>query len=135
MIINNTEHYDAVRETINMSNMKKLIDSKDYSVTKLAMNACISDSSINSYINGNKLPSVTNLVSIANYLNCNIDFLLGIADNNLPIEKLNSLSKDYELSILINNMKRIRLNGLHKRKVSILYSIIIFLFLFLKNDC
>ena len=85
MIINNTEHYDAVRETINMSNMKKLIDSKDYSVTKLAMNACISDSSINSYINGNKLPSVTNLVSIANYLNCNIDFLLGRTDNPLPI--------------------------------------------------
>ncbi len=104
MIINNTEHYDAVRETINMSNMKKLIDSKDYSVTKLAMNACISDSSINSYINGNKLPSVTNLVSIANYLNCNIDFLLGRADNPLPIEKLNSLSKDSELSILINNI-------------------------------
>ena len=104
MIINNTEDYDAVRETINMSNMKKLIDSKDYSVTKLAMNACISDSSINSYINGNKLPSVTNLVSIANYLNCNIDFLLGRADNPLPIEKLNSLSKDSELSILINNI-------------------------------
>ena len=104
MIINNTEHYDAVRETIKMSNMKKLIDSKDYSVTKLAMNACISDSSINSYINGNKLPSVTNLVSIANYLNCNIDFLLGRADNPLPIEKLNSLSKDSELSILINNI-------------------------------
>lgn len=104
MIINNTEHYDAVRETINMSNMKKLIDSKDYSVTKLAMNACISDSSINSYINGNKLPSVTNLVSIANFLNCNIDFLLGRTDNPLPIEKLNSLSKDSELSILINNI-------------------------------
>ena len=104
MIINNTEHYDAVRETINMSNMKKLIDSKDYSVTKLAMNACISDSSINSYINGNKLPSVTNLVSIANFLNCNIDFLLGRTDNPLPIEKLNSLSKDSELSMLINNI-------------------------------
>lgn len=104
MIINNTEHYDAVRETINMSNMKKLIDSKDYSVTKLAMNACISDSSINSYINGNKLPNVTNLVSIANFLNCNIDFLLGRTDNPLPIEKLNSLSKDSELSILINNI-------------------------------
>jgi len=104
VIINNTEHYDAVRETINMSNMKKLIDSKDYSVTKLAMNACISDSSINSYINGNKLPSVTNLVSIANFLNCNIDFLLGRTDNPLPIEKLNSLSKDSELSILINNI-------------------------------
>ena len=104
MIINNTEHYDAVRETINMSNMKKLIDSKDYSVTKLAMNACISDSSINSYINGNKLPSVTNLVSIANYLNCNIDFLLGRTDNPLPIEKLNSLNKDSELSMLINNI-------------------------------
>ena len=87
-----------------MSNMKKLIDSKDYSVTKLAMNACISDSSINSYINGNKLPSVTNLVSIANFLNCNIDFLLGRTDNPLPIEKLNSLSKDSELSILINNI-------------------------------
>lgn len=104
MIINDKENYKKVKSTINMNNMKKLIDSKDYSVTKLAMNACISDSSINSYINGNKIPSVTNLVSIANYLNCNIDFLLGRTDNPLPIEKLNSLSKDSELSILINNI-------------------------------
>lgn len=100
----NEQHYKTVKGTINMSNMKKLIDSKDYSVTKLAMNACISGSSINSYINGHKLPSVTNLVSIANYLNCNIDFLLGRTDNPLTIEKLNSLSKDPELSILINNI-------------------------------
>lgn len=104
MIINDKENYERVKSTINMRNMKKLIDSKDYSITKLATNACISDSTVNAYLNGQKLPSITNLVSIANFLNCNIDFLLGRADNPLPIEKLNSLSKDSELSILINNI-------------------------------
>jgi len=104
VIINDKENYEKVKSTINMRNMKKLIESKDYSVTKLAMNACVSGSTVNAYLNGQKLPSITNLVSIANFLNCNIDFLLGRTDNPLPIEKLNSLSKDSELSILINNI-------------------------------
>lgn len=110
MIINNKEHYDKIKETIDMSNMRKLIDSKDYTITKLAMNSCITDSSVNAYLNGQKIPSLTTLVSIANYLNCNIDFLLGRTDNPVPIDKLNKISSDPELSVLINNITSLPMN-------------------------
>lgn len=54
MKINDKEHYEKVKSTINMSNMRSLIDSKNYSITKLAMNASVSESTINSYLNGQK---------------------------------------------------------------------------------
>jgi len=81
MIINDKEHYDKVRSTISMSNMRKLLDNKEYSVTKLAMSSGISVSTVNSYLNGQKLPSITTLVSIADYLGCNLDYLIGRANN------------------------------------------------------
>lgn len=77
MLIIDKENYERVKATISMNNLRKLIDSKDYSVVKLATNAGVSSSAINAYLNGQKLPSVTTLVSMANYLNCNTDFLLG----------------------------------------------------------
>lgn len=77
MIINDKEHYERVKKSISMKNLRNIIDKKNCSVVKLAANSGISSSTINAYINGQKLPSVTTLVSMANYLGCNTDFLLG----------------------------------------------------------
>jgi transcriptional regulator with XRE-family HTH domain len=104
MLINDKEHYNEVKETINMNNMRKLIDTKNYSITKLATNACVSDSTIISYLNGQKIPSVTTLISIANYLNCNIDFLLGRTNNPMKINELNNAYSNDELNLLIYNI-------------------------------
>lgn len=104
MLINDKENYDKVRETIDMSNMRKLLETNNYSVTKLATRVCISDSTVNSYLNGQKLPSVTTLVSIANYLNCNIDYLLGRTNNPMSIDKINSINSNQEFNMLINNI-------------------------------
>jgi transcriptional regulator with XRE-family HTH domain len=87
-----------------MNNMRKLIDTKNYSITKLATNACVSDSTIISYLNGQKIPSVTTLISIANYLNCNIDFLLGRTNNPMKINELNNAYSNDELNLLIYNI-------------------------------
>lgn len=105
MIINDKKHYDKVKETINMSNMRKLIDTKSYTITKLAMNACISESSVNAYLNGQKLPSVTTLVSLADFLNCNIDFLLGRANNPSTIDSIEQASSNPKLDLLIHNIR------------------------------
>jgi transcriptional regulator with XRE-family HTH domain len=104
MLINDKEHYNEVKETINMNNMRKLIDTKNYSITKLATNACVSDSTIISYLNGQKIPSVTTLISISNYLNCNIDFLLGRTNNPMKINELNNAYSNDELNLLIYNI-------------------------------
>lgn len=105
MIINDKEHYDKVKETINMSNMRKLIDTKDYTITKLAMNSCISESSVNAYLNGQKCPSVTTLVSIADFLNCNIDFLLGRTNNPATIDSMEQTSSNPQFDLLIHNIR------------------------------
>ena len=104
MKINDKEHYEKVKSTINMSNMHSLIDSKNYSITKLAMNASVSESTINSYLNGQKIPSLTTLVSIANYLNCNIDFLLGRTNNPANVDEI-GMTENKDLNLLFYNIK------------------------------
>ena len=104
MKINDKEHYEQVKSTINMSNMRSLIDSKNYSITKLAMNASVSESTINSYLNGQKIPSLTTLVSISNYLNCNIDFLLGRTNNPANIDEI-GMTENKDLNLLFYNIK------------------------------
>lgn len=109
MVINDKENYDKVRATISMDNMRKLLDSKDYSVTKLATRAGISGSTVNAYLNGQKIPSLTTLVSMANYLNCNTDFLIGRTDIPLRLEDVDNYDEDVEMiihSILELNVKQ-----------------------------
>ncbi len=104
MKINDKEHYEQVKSTIDMSNMRSLIDSKNYSVTKLAINASVSESAINSYLNGQKIPSLTTLVSISNYLNCNLDFLLGRTNNPANIDEM-GMTENKDLNLLFYNIK------------------------------
>lgn len=106
MKINDKEHYEQVKNTINMSNMRSLIDSKNYSITKLAMNASVSESTINSYLNGQKIPSLTTLVSISNYLNCNIDFLLGRTNNPTNVDEI-GMTENKDLNLLFYNIKNL----------------------------
>ncbi len=103
MLINDKEHYDKVKSSISMDNLRKLLDSKDYSITKLATRAGVSGSTINSYLNGQKIPSLTTLVSMANYLNCNIDFLIGRTNIPLRVDEVNSMWDD-ETNITIRNL-------------------------------
>lgn len=117
MVINDKEHYNKVRSSISMNNMRKLLDNKDYSVIKLATETGVSGSTINSYLNGQKLPSVTNLVSIANYLNCNIDFLLDRTNNPMKINEFDTWSDDF--NILIHNLKELPQDKLELAKAYI----------------
>lgn len=100
MRINDKENYNLIRESIDMSNLKKLMDSKGYSVVKVAVSAKVSTSSVNSYINAQKLPSVTALKSLADYLDTSCDYLIG---NPLSIDKLSKFS-DPKINTLLNNI-------------------------------
>lgn len=103
MRINDKENYNLIRESIDMSNLKKLMDSKGYSVVKVAVSAKVSTSSVNSYINAQKLPSVTALKSLADYLDTSCDYLIGRTDNPLSIDKLSKFS-DPKINTLLNNI-------------------------------
>ena len=90
MRINDKENYENIRSKITMN-----------SVVKVAMNSKISDSTVNAYINGQKIPSVPTLISMGDYLNCNLDYLLDRTNNPINVNDLNKINTDKELSELI----------------------------------
>lgn len=90
MIINDKQKYEEIRSTISMKNIRKLLDDKECTVVKLATNCGIGESTVNSYLIGDRLPSVTTLVSMADYLHCNTDFLLGRTNNPEDIDTYSS---------------------------------------------
>ena len=94
MRINDKENYDKIKNSITMKNLKEIIDSKGYSVTKVATNSKISDSTIFAYINSQKIPSLPTLISLADYLNVNIDYLVDRTDNPLKIDELSNFKPE-----------------------------------------
>lgn len=104
MRINDKENYDQIRNSISMKNLGKIMASRDYKITKLAVNSKISDSTIVSYMAGQKIPSLPTLISIADFLNVNIDFLLDRTDNPMKIDDLKMLDGNKELSLLVKNI-------------------------------
>ena len=98
MIINDRENYDKIRASISMDNLKKIIDAKGFTTTK------VSDSAIISYISGSKIPSLPVLISIANYLNCNLDYLVGRTDNPIKIDDMSKSYNDKDLMLLLQNI-------------------------------
>lgn len=104
MNIRDKDLYQDVKNNISMANLRKLIDNKGLLTTKVAMEARVSNSTINSYITGYKLPSLMTLVSMADFLNCNIDYLLGRTDNPIKISEMDKVTDDSELNLLFHNI-------------------------------
>lgn len=112
MRIRDTENYKQVKQNVSMKNLSKIINDKNLSITKVAQFAQItlSDSTISSYISGDKLPSIPTLISLADYLDCNIDFLLDRETNPMRISKIDSITNDNNLGILFHNIQELDKN-------------------------
>lgn len=107
MRINDKESYENISNSISMGNLRKILDSKKISTVKLAMNANVSDSTINAYLkngSGKKIPSLPTLISIADYLNCSIDYLLDRSDNPMINSDVNLINNDKDLNQLMQNI-------------------------------
>ena len=104
MRINDKDNYNRIKDTITMNNLRDIINERDYTITKVAMNSKISDSTIVAYTNGQKIPSVPTLVSMGDFLNCNLDYLLDRTNNPISINDINKLSSDVEMNKLIQNI-------------------------------
>ena len=105
MRINDKENYQRIKDSITMSNLRKIIDARNFTVTKVAINSKVSDSTFNAYIAGQRTPSLPTIISIADYLNTNIDYLLDRTNNPIPINELENLESNSELSLLFNSIK------------------------------
>lgn len=59
----------------------QFIQDKEITPYRIAKETGISQGLMNEYKNGKKLPTLQNLVKIADYLDCSVDYLLGRTDN------------------------------------------------------
>lgn len=104
MRINDKKNYNKIKSNISMKNLKIIMENKGFSTVKIAVNSKISDSTVNAYINGQKIPSLPTLISIGDYLNCNLDYLLDRTNNPININDLNKPEEDKELNQLFQSI-------------------------------
>ena len=58
-----------------------VLQAKNLTVYRVAKSTGISQGLMVEYSHGQKIPGVNNLVKIADYLDCSVDYLLGRTDN------------------------------------------------------
>lgn len=63
---------------------EQLLQSRQLTPYRVAKDLGMSQGLMNEYKNGIKLPSIQNLIKIADYLSCSVDYLLGRVDRPEP---------------------------------------------------
>ncbi|MBE5741539.1 MAG: helix-turn-helix transcriptional regulator [Clostridiales bacterium] len=61
-----------------------------------------SASTIYNWVNGDFMPSLPNLIKIANYFSCNLDYLLGLTDNHETVNNSNLVPFNVRLREIID---------------------------------
>ncbi len=98
------KYYNDLRNSINMSNLKKIIDEKGLSIVKVATEANISDSTLYNYIKSERIPSVATLVELSRVLNTSTDYLLGLTDNPVKGNDIDKVAKEEKVEFLIQSI-------------------------------
>ena len=103
--------------SFNMNHLKEIRERKKLTQVRLSIDMEVSQELISQYEKGVSLPTVSNLIKLANFFNCSTDYLLGLTKNpkkiisftenelekQMLLEKYNSLStqnKEHLLSYL-----------------------------------
>lgn len=99
---------------MDLRNLKILRNKKNISQLKLSMDLELSQELISQYELGKSLPTIANLVKLANYFNCSTDYLLGLTND---FSKKSDLKKDdLEVTELIQNYSNLSLKNRDKLK-------------------
>ena len=79
-----------------LTNLKTLRKSKKITQLKLSMDLGVSQELISRYEKGSSFPQPQMLITLANYFNCSVDYLLGLTDITTPTKYLvaNNISVD-----------------------------------------
>lgn len=67
-----------------MKNIKLIRVINDYTQLKVQMDTGISQSTLSKYENGDTVPTVDNLLILANYYHTSLDFLMDLTDERKP---------------------------------------------------
>ena len=93
-----------------LKNLKTIREKKGITQIKLSIDIEVSQELISQYERGTTLPSPVNLIKLADYFNCSVDYLLGRTNNYKPITPLTKedVEKDnlFEIYKSLNDKKR-----------------------------
>lgn len=64
-----------------MDNLKEIRKRKNLTQVRLSIDMEVSQELISQYEQGVSLPTVSNLIKLANFFNCSTDYLLGLTNN------------------------------------------------------
>lgn len=99
--------FNKAKDSIDMSNLSKLMKERNYSVTKVALNAGVKDSTMYEYLKNNICPSLPVLINLADFFSCNLDYLIGRCDNPNLYEDEECDSIIYLLESLSNEERQL----------------------------
>lgn len=85
-----------------LSNLKKIRESKNITQTKLSTDLGVSQELISRYEIGSSFPQTQMLIQLANYFNCSTDYLLGQTDISTPIKYFSNDSDNLKATELYN---------------------------------
>lgn len=106
-----------------IKNLKSLRQSRNISQQQLADSIGVSQQSINKYENHNVEPDISLLISIAEYFNTSVDYLIGHSEINHVIENVKTYDLNKDESRIIDGYRKLT----HNEKESI--------HLIIKNYC
>lgn len=85
-----------------MKNLKKIIKSKNRSLTSLAIELEVSQEAISQYISGKIKPKISTIIKMAQILNTSTDYLLDLTNDPTPNHMTLNESENYLLSTYRN---------------------------------
>lgn len=77
-----------------------MIKNHNYTITKVAMNVGISETTLYEYLKNNLSPSLPVLINLANFFNCNIDYIIGRTNNPALYDNYRSDEVNYIIYML-----------------------------------
>ena len=86
-----------------LTNLKVLRKSKKITQLKLSMDLGVSQELISRYEKGSSFPQPQMLITIANYFNCSVDYLLGLTDVTTPTKYLVARNTSINEAEILNN--------------------------------
>lgn len=98
------EKFTEITNSITMNNLKKIIDEKGCSKEKVATSIGIAESTIYNYIARERTPYLNTLISLAEFFNTSLDYLVDLTDNPIKVDDIDFINKDPELNQLMQNI-------------------------------
>lgn len=90
-----------------MENLRKIRKKNNVSQIRLSIDLEVSQETISAYESGKSFPNCENLIKLSNFFNTSTDYLLGLTNISLPINKIANKELSEQEYILLSNFRNL----------------------------